>query len=91
MGVRVGETLATGARAAEPLPARFSILSLEGEVLARWGGPDPCAPGSFCAPHGVCVDSRGDLYVAEVSWTAQGRFGLVPPDCHTLQKFVRIG
>lgn len=68
-------------------PGRVSVLDAQGTVLARWGGPDPCAPGNFCAPHDICVDSRGDLYVAEVTWTFAGRAGLVPPDCHTLQKF----
>jgi hypothetical protein len=27
------------------------------------------APGQFIAPHGIAVDSRGDIYVAEVSNT----------------------
>ena len=73
----------------ENQPGRVSVLAPDGTVLARWGGSDPCAPGSFCAPHDICVDSRGDLYVAEVTHTFAGRLGLVPPDCHTLQKFGR--
>ena len=73
------------------LPGRVSVLDGDGRVLARWGGgSDPCAPGSFCAPHGLYVDSRGDVYVGEVTWTFAGKAGLVPPDCHTLQKFVRV-
>jgi hypothetical protein len=36
------------------------------------------------------VDSRGDLYVGEVNWAGGGRNGLVPEECHTLQKFERI-
>lgn len=68
---------------------RLSIYDLNGRLLKRWNGPNPAAPGSFCAPHGVCVDSRGDVYVAEVSYTFAGKAGLVPPDCHTLQKFGR--
>ncbi|TME59330.1 MAG: hypothetical protein E6I54_12365 [Chloroflexi bacterium] len=61
-----------------------------GAVVARLGGPDPCAPGSFCAPHGLAVDASGDLYVAEVVWTIAGKAGLVPPDCHTVQKLQRV-
>ena len=62
-----------------------------GELLARWGGgEDPCAPGDFYAPHDVWVDSRGDLYVGEVTWSAGGNRGLVSPDCPSLQKFVRL-
>jgi hypothetical protein len=71
---------------------RVSILDGEGRVLSRWGGfgPDRCAPGDFCAPHGLYVDSRGDVYVGEVTYTFAGQHGIVPPDCHTLQKFVRV-
>lgn len=71
------------------LPGRVSIFDPKGKLLARWGGDDPCAPGNFCAPHDIWVDSHGDIYVGEVTWTIAGRAGLVPPDCHTLQKFAR--
>jgi len=67
-------------------PSRVSVLDANGNVLARIGGPDPCAPGSFCAAHGIAVDPSGDIYVAEVTWTVAGKTGLVPPDCHTIQK-----
>lgn len=46
---------------------RITIFNMKGELLARWGGSQPSKePGSFTGPHGVCVDSRGDLYVGEV-------------------------
>ena len=70
--------------------ARVSILTLDGEVQTRFGGEDSCAPGNFFAPHGIWADSRGDLYVSEVTYSAGGRRGLVPLDCHSLQKFVRV-
>lgn len=70
---------------------RVSILDGEGRVVGRWGGgPDRCAPGDFCAPHSLYVDSHRDVYVGEVTHTFAGSHGLVPPDCHTLQKFVRV-
>ena len=47
------------------------------------------APGDFYAPHDVWVDSRGDLYVGEVTWSAGGNRGLVDASCPSLQKFVR--
>jgi DNA-binding beta-propeller fold protein YncE len=71
-------------------PSRVSVLDKNGAVVTRIGGPDQCAPGSFCAPHGLAVDSNGDLYVAEVVWTIAGRAGLASPDCHTVQKLRRI-
>src|SRR5439155_21282757 len=66
---------------------RVSVYDREGSVLARWGGPDPVAAGSFAAPHGLAVDSRRDVYVSEVTWTFAGSRGHVPESCHTFQKF----
>lgn len=68
--------------------ARLSIFTLDGEPLSRWGSEDACAPGSFFAPHTLCVDSKGDIYVGEVVITSVGSTGSVPRNCHTLQKFV---
>jgi hypothetical protein len=54
---------------------RMSIFSPEGEVLSRWGEKGE-GPGQFVSfIHGICVDSRGDLYVA---------------DEKRLQKFARV-
>src|SRR5262249_12426555 len=69
---------------------RVSVFDRDGKLLARGGGgDDPCAAGAFFATHDVCVDSRGDVYVAEVTVSAGGNRGLVSPDCHSLQKFTR--
>jgi DNA-binding beta-propeller fold protein YncE len=67
--------------------ARMSIFDRNGKVLARWGTPQVTAPGSFAAPHGLALDSRGDLYVSEVTWTFAVSRGRAPEDCHTFQKF----
>ena len=73
----------------DPGGAYVSVLDREGNVLDRWGGSEnPCAPGDFYAPHDVWVDRFGDVYVGEVTWSAGGRKGLIPRDCHCLQKFV---
>ena len=70
-------------------PGRVSVFDPAGKLLLRWGGADICAPGNFCAPHTLCVDSHGDLYVGEAIYTFGTRPGHVPPGCHTLQKFAR--
>ncbi len=71
-------------------PSQMTVRDLGGNVLSRWGGPDPCAPGSFAAPHGLWVDSHGDIYVGEVTHTALSRSGRWHDGCHSLQKFARI-
>jgi DNA-binding beta-propeller fold protein YncE len=69
---------------------RVSVFETNGRLKARWGGgDDPCAAGDFFAPHDICIDSRGDLYVGEVTWSGGAKDGVVPADCHALQKFVR--
>jgi DNA-binding beta-propeller fold protein YncE len=74
-----------------PPGGRVSVFNTRGELQSRWGGGEnPCAPGDFYAPHDVCADSRGDLYVGEVIMSAGGYRGLISPDCHALQKFVRV-
>jgi sugar lactone lactonase YvrE len=70
--------------------ARFSVFDPTGRLLARWGTPDPMAPGSFAAPHGLALDSKNDLYVSEVTWTFAVSRGRAPEDCHTFQKFARV-
>jgi DNA-binding beta-propeller fold protein YncE len=68
---------------------RLSVLDTNGRVVARSGGGPANTPGSFTAPHGVAVDSRGDVYVAEVAYTLAVSAGLVPPSAPTLQKLRR--
>ncbi len=70
--------------------ARVSLLDLDGNIIHRFGGADPVKPGNFFAPHGIWADSNGDLYVAEVVYSGGANRGLVPLDCHSLQKFRRI-
>jgi DNA-binding beta-propeller fold protein YncE len=82
-----GQTSPRYGPAADVRSGRASVYDREGRVLARWGGPDPVAAGSFAAPHGIAVDSRGDVYVSEVTWTFAGSRGHVPATCHTFQKF----
>lgn len=90
LGYRAGMWPGTTAPTPDATGGRVSVFDRAGNLRARWGGGlDPCAAGDFFAPHDICVDSRGDVYVAEVMWSAGGSRGLVPADCHALQKFVR--
>lgn len=61
------------------LQQRVSIWTLDGEKLTEWGGgKESEKPGEFLkCPHGLWLDSKGDLYVSEVQADAR------------LQKFVR--
>jgi len=69
---------------------RISVLSTDGAVVARFGGGPPGAPGNFTAPHGIAVDSHGDVYVAEVTHTFGVGPGIIPPGAApTLQKLTR--
>ena len=56
--------------------ARQRRSRIKGELLGRVGGRFAGEkPGEFVAPHGCAVDSRGDLYVAEVSLDGAGQHG----------------
>jgi NHL repeat len=72
---------------------RISIYSAKGERLARLGDrPAGLEPGEFMSPHGLAVDSRGDIYVGEVSFTNwRNRYGAQPPPAglRSLQKLVK--
>ena len=52
------------------LGPRLSICDHQGRVLTRIGDQRAgLGPTAFLAPHGVAVDSRGDVYIGEVAWT----------------------
>lgn len=55
---------------------RISVLDRTGKRVARLGNPAGAgmAVDRFMAPHGLAMDSRGDLYVGEVSWTQWPNF-----------------
>jgi DNA-binding beta-propeller fold protein YncE len=92
LGYRAGMWPGTTAPSPDATGGRIRVFDRDGRLQARWGGGlDPCAPGDFYAPHDLRLDSRGDLYVGEVVWSAGGCRGAVPADCHALQKFARVG
>jgi hypothetical protein len=78
------------------LPGRVTVYRGDGRILARFGddSANRAAPGNFIAPHGIALDSRGNLYVSEVSGTFGGRAQRVPWELtrdHQIQKFARVG
>ncbi len=76
------------------LPGRVTVFYPDGTIAARWGADSDnrTAPGNFIAPHGLALDSKGSLYVAEVS-TTFGGIRKIPKDetcAHQIQKFRRV-
>jgi hypothetical protein len=88
------ETVATLTRGVPNLGPRVSIVTAEGKLLAHLGRePIGEGLGQFIAPHGIAVDSRGDIYVAEVPNTYWPiLFGKkADHELRSLQKLVRVG
>lgn len=60
------------------LDRRVSIFTIDGRLLARWDSPGADDETALLiAPHGIAVDSKGNIYVSEV--------------CHTHNKFEKRG
>src|SRR6202011_3193415 len=76
------------------LGPRVSIVDHQGKLIGRFGDtPAGTELGKFLAPHGLAVDSRGDIYVGEVSWTAWPQIypgKPHPANLRSLQKFEKV-
>jgi len=76
------------------LGPRLAVLDARGNALARLSaGPAGIGPGRFIAPHGIAVDSKGDIYVSEVSYSAWPWVfpkSPMPPVIPTIHKFRRL-
>ena len=76
------------------LGPRVSIVDNKGKLLARFGGLHAGnAPGQFISPHGIAVDSHGDVYVGEVSRTAWPQLKPdepAPDPLHSLTKLTKV-
>jgi NHL repeat len=82
-------------RNAPNLGPRISVVDHTGKLLARLCVTPSAGtkPGQFTSPHGLCVDSRGDLYVAEVAFTAWPSLfpdTPAPADLRSLQKLEKV-
>jgi len=77
----------------EDKPGRVTVLDRDGRVLDRWGGSSELrhTPGNFIAPHAITVDSHGDVYVAEVTYSFALQPGWIDAAHagHQIQKFTR--
>ncbi len=72
------------------LGPRVSVMSRTGDVLARVGTESyGDEPGRFYSPHGIAVDSKGDIYVAEVAWSDYGSQMDPPRELRSMQKLVK--
>jgi DNA-binding beta-propeller fold protein YncE len=72
---------------------RVSIVTHEGKPIARLGDATRERASQFIAPHGVAIDSRGDIYVGEVARTAMRNRGTpIKPeeDIRCMQKLVKL-
>jgi hypothetical protein len=73
---------------------RISILDHRGRLLGRLGAPHAgTEDGTFIAPHTLAMDSHGDLYVGEVSYSAWDHVfpgAARPRRIRSLQKLARI-
>jgi hypothetical protein len=76
------------------LGPRLVVLDSQGKRLACLSaGTAGIGPGRFIAPHGIAVDSRGDIYIGEVAntlwpWLFQG--SAVPVGIPTIHKLRRL-
>lgn len=82
-------------RAVPNLGPRLTIVDNQGNRLARIGDYNGAGnePGQFISPHGLAVDSRGDVYVGEVSATAWPQLNPddpVPDPLRSLRKLVKV-
>src|SRR5687768_12533497 len=74
---------------------RLAFVDKQGRTIARLGGEagPGLEPGKFVAPHGLAVDSRGDIYVGEVSYTEYPRLfpeSKIPWRLRSLQKLEKL-
>jgi DNA-binding beta-propeller fold protein YncE len=72
---------------------RLTMVARDGKVVGRVDQKSGLPAGQFVAPHGICVDRHGDVYVGEVSFTAWEKYlhpeTPIPQGLRSLQKLVR--
>ena len=72
------------------LGPRVTIMDLKGNIRAQLSDQSyGDEPGRFYSPHGIAVDSKGDIYVAEVSWSDYGSQMDPPRELRSFQKLIK--
>ena len=98
-GLHVGEWALTCGQSDVPnLGPRVTIVDGKGKVIVRLGGENGpgLETGKFLAPHGIALDSRGDIYLGEVGvtdWKTSFPDTPMPPEVgvsRCLQKLEKI-
>jgi hypothetical protein len=80
------------------LGPRLTFVDAKGKRIARLGGEHGAGVeiGKFLAPHGVALDSKGDIYVGEVgvtNWKTSFPDTPMPPEVRAsrcLQKLEKV-
>jgi DNA-binding beta-propeller fold protein YncE len=80
------------------LGPRLTVVDYTGRRIARLGGENGpgVETGKFLAPHGLAIDSHGDIYVGEVgvtNWSTSFPDTPMPPEVNIsrcLQKLARV-
>ena len=89
--IYVGELNGMGGVDEAPgLGHRVSVYDLQGNRVCIFGSEEEGeGPGQFIAPHGIAVDSKGDVYVSEVSFTIRGSKMDPPKVLRSFSKYAR--
>jgi hypothetical protein len=77
------------------LGPRLTIVDAQGKRVARLGGENGAGleTGKFLAPHGLALDSKGDIYLGEVgvtNWKTAFPDTPMPKVVRCLQKLERV-
>ena len=71
---------------------RISIYNTNGELVTRLGDLGyGLGPGQFIAPHGICLDSSGNIYLGEVAHTDLSHHGTPPAERYPQKVCKRSG
>lgn len=85
-----GPTSGSPNRGVENIGNRIGVYDREGNRVARFGSTKfGEEPDQFLWPHSIAIDSKGDVYVAEVSYVEWGRYQNPKRDMASLRKWTR--